>query len=195
MKNPNKAKRDSSLSQWFTPPSVIHNVLWYIHDYVEHPYHERNSLHDPTCGNGAVLMALKEEGYCDVSGCEIDARVLEGVDCDALSIKNKAWEEGDEGDANVIFLNPPYERGQDREWLLRMMGLKKTIIMVHRLDMLASKKLRDAMEEVEYGIAATTIVGRPKFDGPKAGSPMSNFAVSLFEYGYEGDVRLFIDLV
>lgn len=183
MKNPNNVTRDGNLSQWFTPQPVIDLVGSLIDEYKYAFKIEQLHIHDPTCGNGAVLRELATRLNALVSGCEIDERVLEGVDYGNLGIFNKAWEPGDQGSANMIFLNPPYERGQDREWLVRMMELKLPIVMVHRLDFLASKKMRDAARKACYKLSETMIVGRPKFDGPKAGSPMSNFAVSLFEIG------------
>lgn len=172
-------------SQWFTPASLARRaVSWAVPYAVEHW-----TALEPSAGNGRFVDELVRRGL-DVTAHEIDPRFV----VELRSKNNFAHViEGDylaarapEQPYDLAAINPPYEGGLDGEFLRKVMDESERFVAVLRTDALQGKGRYENVWSRGGVVAIALLVGRPRFDGPSAGSPEHEFCVVKWRRGYAG---------
>jgi len=129
--------RNESLSQFYTPPRIAQRMVQSVGDV------RLFRVLEPSCGLGALLKPLAERGSGRIASdvLSFGPMVVDAVDIDARNIEwckanvasnddaDLRYECGDylkrpqpmEAFYDLGLVNPPYENGQDGEFLAKMM--------------------------------------------------------------------------
>jgi SAM-dependent methyltransferase len=166
-------ERSVALSQYFTPPETAERIA----RFAMHPWFGRGrnpNVIEPSCGDGALLRALGGYGLTTVLGLDIDPANIELCRKRAWSWPPKfvcadflEWSPSDRFD--IAVMNPPFEREQAMQHVLRGLEVAGHVVAHVPLTTLAGKsrneKLWQRVTLTRLAICAT----RPKY-GPKGGA-------------------------
>jgi hypothetical protein len=120
---------------------------------------------EPCAGTGAIVQAVQDH-RTDVQWTTIELReacreTLTGLDCRPTVHIRDFVEHGDEALYDVVITNPPYSCAQ--QVLTRAMALAPTVVMLLRLNFLASAGRAGFMREHPPDVYV--LPNRPSFDG------------------------------
>jgi len=104
MKNPVPTKKEI-LGQYFTKPDAVETALRRLFSFKE--YNKTINILEPSFGTGNFISALKQAGFSNIEGCEIDASLTTAPsDFFQLSLDKKY---------DLIVGNPPFTKYNIRE--------------------------------------------------------------------------------
>lgn len=160
--------RDLSLSQWLTPPELAQRVVEWAGPPIS-PFKEWRVL-EPSAGNGALVRPLLAAG-AQVCAVELDTRYF-----DALVELNPSGRviagnflklEPDDamqlGRFDLVVTNPPYEEGQDVQFILHALKFAPRVVGIFRSALLhGATRKRELWSQVRPTRLAF-LSERPKF--------------------------------
>lgn len=135
------AERDLSKSQWYTPPKLAERMWswWVTHQTAARPDMRWHVL-EPSAGNGSLVRAvLASDVVARVHAFELDPRNVELLK--QLVPKPGCVLDVEQGDFllapvvgryHVALMNPPYEDGQDVDFVLRALAWAPVVVGVFR---------------------------------------------------------------
>ena len=165
----------AELSQWYTPPRLAADMVRWGLRFA--PVGSGARVLEPSCGGGAIVNALLRLTSAAVVAVDVDAKNVtpwgetsrvEATQGDFLDMRRSP------GFFRHAFMNPPYEHGQDVRHVLHALSMSSAVTALVRSAVLHVRRAEAIWPHVR---AVAALVGRPSFDGPERGSPLSDFAL------------------
>lgn len=126
--------RDTSLSQWFTPPALAAKVVeWALAGSITVPGHGAKGMRvlEPSAGNGALVLPLVAAG-AEVTAVEIDDRYLGDLRAlhglHTVIVADFLQTEPPSRGFDLCVMNPPYEDGQDVAFILHALKFAPRVV-------------------------------------------------------------------
>lgn len=166
-------ERDTSASQWFTPPKLARRVAsWACTNWLGDVDENVSSwtVLEPSAGDGALLRAL--EAYIPrdrMWALDIDPRNVELLRSQGYQADHRDFLDMEpQGHFDIALMNPPYERGQAEEHIVHALKFSPRVIAIVPLTTLeGSSRLETLWSRVNLERLAICST-RPKF-GTRAG--------------------------
>lgn len=169
-------ERDLGKSQWFTPPELAAKVVeWADPDYCLHGHKMR--VLEPSAGNGALVRPLVAAGAY-VMACEIDGRYapeLEALPIDRVWGDFLSFEVFELNTFDLCVMNPPYESGQDVQFIMHALKFAPRVVGIFRSALLHGQERKAKLWSQVRPTRIAFLAERPKFG--EGGGARSDFIV------------------
>lgn len=177
-----RPEHDRGASQWFTPAWLADRLVRWCGSL--------NLLHvlEPSAGSGALVTAAirslgPDEELGSITAFELDPRwALVLRDATRFLFEVDLAEADFLGEHrslsltyDLALMNPPYEEQRDVAFLRRAMSCSRRVAGIFRLAFLANRGTRAAIAERKHVLRRVAMLGRVRFDGDGATTPLSDF--------------------
>ncbi len=161
----NRGGESVAFDHYATPKKNVRAILGAILPTItRRGTHDDFDVLDPCCGEGAVLEVVKEFGYHDIQGIELQPHLAEQACSKGFSVQvadalspSCVW-----STVKLIVSNPPYTHAADfLRKSLETVGPQGHVTFLLRLGFLASAARRELFEEI--GMPDTKVIPRPSF--------------------------------
>lgn len=160
---------DPALSQWYTPPELADRIVqWALLTF---PDEDRLNVLEPSCGRGALVRPLVEQGHL-VTGVDLDPRNV--AHCreefpgayivgDFLKLTKIDIRYG------LAVMNPVFEDGATEAHVQHALKFAPRVVCHCPLTTLAGKDRREGLWSVAYLKRLVIHASRPKYSGNRTG--------------------------
>jgi predicted RNA methylase len=181
-------KMKPELSQWHTPPKLAGKMTLLVKDRVN-----CGMVLEPCAGGGNIIRALYDEGF-DVDGVEIDPYWVKFIHQhpelgyryiykgDFLSLATDEI-------YDAVVMNPPFENGQDGQFIEAALKCAPQVITVLRTHALHGVERYDRVWSNARIAKIAFLVRRPKF-GPGNGAKSEFCVVDIRRSNWHGSPRI-----